>query len=168
MGTRGRRTEDAITLYVRELLRLWETPPPEGQGRTQMELAKLAGCSRSQLSMIRTERMGVGYRTARGLAKAWGMTLAELEQRAGTFARKGTASLPASADRYPNRQAAVDFADGEVSKEAVDYVRNLDAAGAADLSRLFWLDRLREADAMLKSALRQQAPAAEKRTNNKK
>jgi transcriptional regulator with XRE-family HTH domain len=96
----------SVTAYVRHLIAEWLA---RDGTRTAAALAKLAGLTAAQISLIRAGKSGVGIKAIRGLAPALGMSLAEIEEGAAEWASSQPAAPP-SPDRYPARAHAIDRA----------------------------------------------------------
>lgn len=69
--------ETTVNGYAQAVVAAWvET------GSSLSELARRAGVTPQAMSLLRLGTMGVGFRTARGLARALGTDTGELERRA--------------------------------------------------------------------------------------
>ncbi len=72
-----REVEATVSGYAQALVVAWFD-----SGESLSELARRAGVTPQAMSLLRLGTMGVGFRTARGLARALGTDTGELERRA--------------------------------------------------------------------------------------
>lgn len=89
-------------------------------------------------------------KTLRGLARAWGMSLAELEEAAKVWARENPRAMTESRveydERYPNRGRAATAAQAlGYSEEAIQEVQSMALKSDTDLEPEEWLDMMRAA-----------------------
>lgn len=91
----GRSADPAINAYAQMRLEQWLADHPD---KKAVDLAEAAGTSAYVVSVLKTKGEGVGWRTARQLAKVFGLTLSEFVAEADRYweerrAAKGFHSL---------------------------------------------------------------------------
>lgn len=140
--------DDVVSAYAVERVRAWLQG---GQGRTQAELARKAGVSTAQISNLLDGTRGAGKKTLRGIAAALETTWPELEEQAVAWGRaRGMVASPT--ERYPHRVDAAKIAtEGGISSAAIESVLGDALDSNEDPSVLWWLDRMRMREAMLRS-----------------
>lgn len=89
--------EQAVTHYAQALASAWVDA-----GGSLSDLARRSGVTPQAMSLLRLGQMGIGFRTARGLARALGTDTGELERRALAWHAAGRP--PLSADVLPARE----------------------------------------------------------------
>jgi plasmid maintenance system antidote protein VapI len=148
-----------IARYLQWRVREWVS-----SGKTAAELAKLGEISGAQVSEVQNHAVGVGWKTADALAKAFGMTMPTLIAAATEWAAQDPAPAPPSvaqaAGRAHRRAVAADLAreDG-ISEEAIRDVLAAPASPAdADASTVWWILRMRRRDLELAEAPRLATP----------
>jgi len=62
-------------------------------GKTQEQLAELAGVSGAEISLVKNHARGAGWNTAEGLAEAFGLTLDQLKQEAAAAYKERPQSI---------------------------------------------------------------------------
>jgi len=91
----GRSADPAINAYAQMRLEQWLADNPD---KKAVDLAEAAGTSAYVVSVLKTKGEGVGWRTARQLAKVFGLSLSEFVAEADRYweerrAAKGFHSL---------------------------------------------------------------------------
>lgn len=112
-------------------------------GRTATDIANKAGISVAHVSTIRSGQRGAGWKSVMGLAKAFGKTLAEVEDEAAAWVSKNPVAGTSveKPDRYQNRVAAINFARAiGIDEAAIAQVGTYDLKDEGDPSPEAWLD----------------------------
>lgn len=142
-------SERVLVAYVQRRIEEWLR---QAEGRTAADLAKAAGVTPTHISTIRSGQRGIGFKTMRGLAKAWETTLARLEEEAVAWARDNPHALPAETrterpERYPNRALAAEFARRSgVDPRAIEIIESMSLKSSSDPTPVEWF-RLMETTA---------------------
>lgn len=145
---------ERIAAYLRHEIVEWTKA-----GGTVIALAKAVGVSGPYISQLRAGQRGVGLGAMQGFADHWGITLAQLEERAAAWAKANPSALPETRieldDRYPNRARAVKAAELlGVPRAAIDDVLSIKMKSDVDLSPSDWLDEIRSSERRLARGLR--------------
>jgi hypothetical protein len=116
----GRSADPAINAYAQMRLEQWLADHPD---KKAVDLAEAAGTSAYVVSVLKTKGEGVGWRTARQLAKVFGLTLSEFVAEADRYweerrAAKGFHSLRESPEWAAARSEVI--AKHGANESAVD------------------------------------------------
>jgi transcriptional regulator with XRE-family HTH domain len=126
-------------------------------GETQEQIATRVGVSQQTISRA-LKGDGAGFDLARRFAAAYGLQLDAL------LSGRPTTTRVVYDSRYPNLDAAIQFAGASsspVSAEAVENVRSFALKSAEDLPAEKWLEELRFAERLIRDRAGPQLPGRE-------
>ena len=100
------RDTDVVTgRFLAEKIREWLRANPK---KSQADLARAAGISSAQLSLLLSTERGAGRKTLRGLGKVLGMTPDEIEASAASWGEANGVKQPQQGPpALPNRELAI-------------------------------------------------------------
>jgi transcriptional regulator with XRE-family HTH domain len=146
----GRATDVEISAYLaHRLVREME------RGELLTDIARRAGVTPAQLSTLKNTKRGAGWKTLTGLARAFSMSIGDVEDAARRQARGETPtdSRVERDERYPNRAKALAAARAlGLSEEAIAEVASMDLKSDVDPEPLDWLEDIKSADRRAKYA----------------
>lgn len=145
----ARSTSEELAGYLQHRAKEWVK-----SGKPARQLAKAAGVSSAQISVLINDGVGAGWKTAEGMGKVFGMTMPELidAAREWTASQPERRSPPTQAARRRALAAELSIEDG-VSDEAVKSVLDeplRDEDGA--LSTFRWILRMKRREIALAEA----------------
>lgn len=121
---------------------------------TAMAIAARAGIARSQISQLQKRVRGAGLKTRRGIARAFGLTPAQLETDAVAWAQANPEQViewiaaTGGEARYPSRLPCIRWArEAGYPPEAIAEVASIALDADGDPGPDYWIDQLRAARA---------------------
>ena len=136
-------TNEVIAAYLR-----WRVEEWVRAGKSARQLARAAGVSSTQISVLRSTGTGAGWKTMEGLGKVFGLTTEQLLRVSKEWAADRPAPAPAPSVGTKRRTHAAELAreDG-VSEEAItsvlsEPIREEDA----NRSTVWWIKRILRRD----------------------
>ncbi len=155
--TAGRDENELISEYLAEKLTAWLD---RTKGRTLDAAAKIAGVSKTQLSNLKNGTRGAGMDTIVGLARVFGLTLAEVQAEA---LRRGSTRAPKTKDqtkrtvvldpRYPALAEAIELRADVWLPKTQETMASQASHALFDLTVGQWIDQGDRVDAQNRKAL---------------
>lgn len=156
----GKTVPPDLAAYIVEQAEAFLAASPSN---TAAALAKRLGVSGATVSTLLSDKRGVGWGTARGMAHHLGISLEELERRAAERwkERLATEAPPELTlerpERYPNRVVALEQLGDEIDPETARRARGIHMSSPGDLSVSGWSSWILTLDREVRRELAEEA-----------
>jgi hypothetical protein len=137
-------TNEAIGAYLR-----WRVEEWVKAGKSARQLAKAAGVSTTQISVLRSTGAGAGWKTMEGRGKVFGLSTEQLLQVSKEWAADRPTATPGPSVAAKRRAVAAELAreDESISSEAIKSVLDEPLRDEdANRSTIWWIKRILRRD----------------------